>query len=368
MQDSLNILQLPDDIGYWLVRADGGKYYEDFMQNNFISISDNEITIEMIRNRVESSIAGVTLDHYKNIYKEIFKGWTSQQIAHGASRTHKFMDEMKIGDLVLVPSKKSSHFIIGIITSDPYEVDKDVLDNKVEVHHAVNPYLKRRNIKWIKEVPRKDISEKLYWILSAHQTIFDLEEEKEYINQLLSPIYIQDGICHGTLRISKQEGLNQNEWYDLYTIIKEQTKDTEEVIIRSNVQSPGLIELVTTNPITTISIMIALSGAVFGKVKFGGIELQGILPFFQSFRKGEIEIKKAKKEVEMMDLDKKFKEIENERAQLELEKEKTSWEIEKIKKEAELVRERLQISNFDAGKTLSSVEKQMDNDDISDVD
>lgn len=28
--NEVGILEIPKDIGYWLVRADGGKYYEDF--------------------------------------------------------------------------------------------------------------------------------------------------------------------------------------------------------------------------------------------------------------------------------------------------------------------------------------------------
>ncbi|WP_400194596.1 hypothetical protein [Lysinibacillus telephonicus] len=365
MEDSINILHIPDDIGYWLVRADGGKYYDDFLINNFIAVSDNEITLEAIKSRDSDSIAGTTIEHYKALYSEIFKGWSSQQISHGASRTNKFVNEMKIGDIILVPSKKSTHFIIGIITSEVYEIPIEKLESKIEVQYAVTPYLKRRSVQWIKEVPRNEISEKLYWILSAHQTIFDLKEQKEYINQLLSPIYIQEGFCHGTLKISKKEGLNQNEWYDLYSIIKKQTENKEEVIIKSNVQSPGLIELVTANPFTTLSIMIALSGAIFGEISIGGIKLQGILPFYQSFRKGEVDIKKAKKELEILELDRKAKEIGNDRAQFELDKEKSLWETEITKKEAELVRERLQISNFDAGKVIQS-ETQMDSVDVSD--
>src|SRR5690606_34184335 len=102
--ERIEVLEIPDETGYWLLRADGGKYYEDFFLNNFIAISDNEITLEKINESHDNSIAGITLDHYKNIYKEEYPEWTNQQIAHAASRTEKFVNQMKIGDLVLVPS------------------------------------------------------------------------------------------------------------------------------------------------------------------------------------------------------------------------------------------------------------------------
>lgn len=356
-----NILEIPNDMGYWLVRADGGKYYEDFFLGNFIAVSDNEITLEMITKYSKGSLVGITTDFFKDIYSEVYKGWTSQQIAHAVSRTQKFIVEMKIGDLVLVPSRNSKNFLIGIITSDVYQITEDDVTAKIEVNYAINPYLKRRKVQWLKEIPRCEISDKLYWILSAHQTIFNLEENKENINQLLAPVYIQDGLCHGTIKISKKEGLNANEWYDLYSIIKKHSDNIEEeMIIKSNVQSPGLIEFVTENYGTIIAVTTVLSGFLIGEVNIVGIKIKGILPYFQSHKKGKIEM-------EVMTEDKKAKQLENERTQFELEKDREIWETKKLENQAERLRLELQISNFDAGRVFED-QTQMDNQDDQDAD
>ena len=363
-----SILEIPNDTGYWLVRADGGKYYDDFFLNNFIAVSDNEITLEKISKYNQGSLVGITTDFFKDIYSKEYSGWTSQQIAHAVSRTQKFIVEMKIGDLILVPSRNSKDFLIGIITSDVFEIAEEEVTSKVEVKYAINPFLKRRKVQWLKEISRGEISEKLYWILSAHQTIFNLEENKEYINQLLAPVYIQDGLCHGTIKISKKEGLNANEWYDLYSIIKKQSENTEEeVIVKSNVQSPGLIEFVTENPVTVFSITMVLSAVLWGEINIAGIKVKGILPYFQAHRKGKIEIEKGKKELAMMDEDTKAKQLENERAQFELEKDREIWETKKIEVEAERLRHQLQISNFDAGRVFEG-QTQMDNQDVQNAD
>lgn len=248
LNEQIQILDIPNDIGYWLVRADGGKYYEDFFLNNFIAVSDNEVTLEMIKECAKYSIAGITIDHYKELYVKTYSKWTNQQIAQAASRTQKFLDEIKVGDLVLVPSKRSTHFLIGVITSDVYEISEKDITSREQVHYAINPFLKRRKVRWVKEVSRGEISEKLYWMLSAHQTIFDLQNQRDYINQLLAPIYIQNGKCHGTIKISKKKGLNSNEWYDLYSLIKKYSDTaSQEVIVKTNVQSPGLIEFISDN-------------------------------------------------------------------------------------------------------------------------
>lgn len=357
----INILEIPSDTGYWLLRANGGKYYDDFFLNNFIAISDNEITLKLIEEAENRSFAGITNDHYKELYTNQYPDWSNQQIAHAVGRTQKFVEEMKIGDLVLVPSRRSTTFLLGVINSEVYEITDKETTVGANVQYAISPYLKRRKVFWIKEIPREQISEKLYWILSAHQTIFDLKEHKEYINQLLSPIYIQNGLCHGTMKISKKEGLNSDEWYELYSIIKKYSDQTsDEVVIKSNVQSPGLIEFVVSNPVTTLTLMMVLTAPIVADIDYKGIKMKGIIPFFISLRKENMEHKKTQKELELIDLDKRAKEIEIKRAEFELKKDKEIYE--QTKKETEVIRLRnqLRISSFDAGKTVVT-ETKMDN-------
>ncbi|MBM7645068.1 hypothetical protein JOD45_001279 [Scopulibacillus daqui] len=267
---------------------------------------------------------------------------------------------MKVGDLILVPSKRSTSFLLGIINSTVYEIKDDEVPSGENVHYAINPYLKRRKVYWLKEVSRSEISEKLYWVLSAHQTIFDLQDQKDYVNQLLSPIYIQNGTCHGTVKISKREGLNSDEWYKLYSAIKKYADQVpEEIVVKSNVQSPGLIEFVSNNYGTILAVTIALGGFLIGEVKILGIKSQGIIPYFQSHKKRKIENKKAEKELELMDEEKKAKQLENKKAEFELYKEKEMWQIKK-EIEAEQIRQQLQISSFDAGRIVGD-QTQTDN-------
>ncbi|GAA0343708.1 hypothetical protein ACFQ4Z_02910 [Oceanobacillus oncorhynchi subsp. oncorhynchi] len=342
-ETQVNVLKIPDSTGYWLLRADGGKYYEDFFLNNFIAISDNEITLEKMKVYDDNNLAGITTEDLKLLYKENYDSWSPQQVAHATGRTEKFCIEMKIGDLVLVPAKRSTKFLLGIICSEVYELTNQELNSSKEVHYSISPYHKRRDIKWIKEVSRSEISEKLYWLLSAHQTIFNLQEQKEHVNQLLSPIYIQNGICHGSIKISKKEGVTANEWYELYSSVKQYTDlTTEKVIIKSNVQSPGLMEFVSDNVYSIVAITAVLSGFIIGEINFVGIKIKGILPYYQQHKKQKIDM-------EVKEEEKRSKQIENERAEFELYKDKEIWEIKK-EKEVEQLRGQLQISSFDAGR------------------
>lgn len=347
-----DILKIPDDMGYWLLRADGGKFYEDFFLNGFIAISDNNVDLKSINTLEEKSIAGITIDHIKELYQKEYPDRSNQQIAHAASRTHKFYSEINIGDLILVPSKRSEYFLLGIVKSGMYEITKDGITSGKEVHYPINTYLKRRRVSWVKEVSRIEIPDKLYWILSAHQTIFNLEDDRAYINQLLSPIYIQNNVTHGAIKISKKEGLISGEWFELHSVIKRYSdKSNDEVTIKSNVQSPGIIEFVSSDTTTILSIVIVLSAGIIGDVSIFGFKFKGIIPYIQSH-------KKITKEIEVLDEEKKSIQIDNDRKKFELEKDKEIWDTKK-ETEAEL-KEQLKISSFDAGKTVGE-QTQKDN-------
>ncbi|QTD40636.1 hypothetical protein [Sporosarcina sp. Te-1] len=106
------ILEIPKDTKYWLVRADGGKFYDDFLLNNYIAISDDEITLDAINEFPQlNTDVGRTIEGYKSLYKEKYEKWNNQQIAHAASRTMKFIDEIKENDIVVVPSHRSSNLM-----------------------------------------------------------------------------------------------------------------------------------------------------------------------------------------------------------------------------------------------------------------
>lgn len=341
---NIKILKIPSDIGHWLLRADGGRYYEDFSFNDFVAISDNEIKLHSLKRLDKDSIAGITIDHIKKLYSDQYHEWSNQKIAHAAGRTHRFYKGIKKGDLILVPSRRSTHFLLGVITSEVYEVTEDDIKPVKEVSYSICNYHKRRNVYWVKEVARKEISDKLYWILSAHQTIFNLEEDKDYINQLLSPIYVYNNNCHGTIKINKHTNINTDEWFQLHSIIKTYSDQTDdEVFVKSNVQSPGLIEFVSNNPEIVFSIVMLLSAGVAGKINFGVFKFEGILPFIQSYKKNQ-------KELDIMEEEYKSKQIKNERDRFELDKDKEAWK--KQKETEEELRTQLQISNFDAGRVV----------------
>jgi restriction system protein len=335
------ILEIPQSTNYWLVRADGGKYYDDFFLNDFIAIADNEVTLEKISIEESlSSIAGLTIESYKKIYTESYPKMNPQQISHAASRTMNFINFIKVNDIVLVPSHRSTEFLLGIVISEVYEISEEelLIDSGVG-HYPKCHYKKRRNIIWLKVIDRESISEKMYWILSAHQSIFNLNNYSDHIDKLLSPVYIKGENCYGILKVNVSRGINLNEWMELYQEVQNISgENASQIIIKSNVQSPGLIDFITN--IKNLTILLTafgtLTGILFTKVQIGKTEILGIIPYF--FNEGKISRKSMK--------------LDNEMKEIELEQKKAELISYMKEKNIPPISEKLEITTFTSGKVV----------------
>lgn len=376
----LSILEIPSDISYWLVRANGGTYYEDFFLNNFISIGDNDITLNDLNNITNNNTdESKILQLYKELYqsKRGKQNLNTQQIAHAASRTFKFVNEISIGDIVIVPSRRSERFVIGIVESDPFEITNADIEKK-KSKFPIDENHKRREVRWIKEVNRNDISEKLYWIFSAHQSILCLNDNSDYINRLISPIYIQDKQFHGVIKINTKKDITSTEWYDFYSLVKQIDQlNKSATSVKPNVQSPGIIEFISQNWESIASSIAILTGIVFGEVDIKGARIQGIVPYLKNQRNRELDIKLKELEIEKKKLEIKDKELEIKSKEIDIKTKESNilksssptLNLKELKNMciAENISKALEISTFDAGRIVSS-QKQMENDGYLDED
>lgn len=343
------ILEIPDGTNYWLVRANGGKYYHDFLLNNFIATSDDEITLEAIENFPQlKPPLGPTTEGYKLLYQQKYDDWNNQQIAHAAGRTKKFIDDLKVNDVVIVPSHSSTHFIIGIVTSDPYEeVHSEHLSAD---HYIICPYLKRREVFWIKEVPREAISEKMYWILSSHQSILPLNDHSEYIDKLFAPVYMKSGFCHGVLKVDKMEGIKSSEWYRLYGVVEDIKAEDAVVTVKSNVESPGILVFISAHYPAILATTVALTGLTIGQINICGFKSVGLYRYF--FGEEKLQRDKVGLEIEGQRLDNELKSLEVIERKRELGITDSEDEIKEAENTAHKLSNELMVSAFNPGKTL----------------
>ena len=110
-------------------------------------------------------------DSYYKLYNEVYPNNSKQSIANSAGQLFRFVNEAKIGDYVIYPTKFNRMINIGIIESDYYFDEKE------------NEYNQQRKVKWIKEFPRIDFSQGALYEIGSFTTFFRV---KHYADEFLN--------------------------------------------------------------------------------------------------------------------------------------------------------------------------------------
>lgn len=170
MDNILEILEIPEKTKYWLVRAGKGEEYEDFKKTGIIGLRYDKLTLDEInsikntpikvqkyitytnkngkiiqRKRSEKAIMRDKENFYKTMYKSsISKHYklSKSAVAQIASRIENFVQKMSIGDIIMVPYISSRKFLVGVITSDTYEITREEqqkLEEKAQREFVLTP-------------------------------------------------------------------------------------------------------------------------------------------------------------------------------------------------------------------------------------
>ena len=321
MDKKIELIELKSNTRYWLVRADGGKYYEHFKHHSFISVHHNEITLEKLQSSTLLLTKEKNIEYYKMQILAEHKddNWTKHKIAFAANRLYSFIEEMTIGDYVIVPSYKSNHFLIGQITGEVKEVHLPE-ESSLNYEFDTTTDSKRRKIKWINEVPRRKINPKfLYSTLTMHQSIIEVTQYSKYIDGLISPLYLKEGKLNLKLNVNTEKPITSQMWKSLYSVIDliRNEKLDEEITVTTNVESPGDINLTTIVKFVSdhkdfLNYGILSLAVLFGDVDIKIAKIKGVVPTLISIGERLEEKRKLKIENDsaMIDLETKEKDVE----------------------------------------------------------
>lgn len=358
----LKILEIPKETKYWLVRAGRGEEYEDFKQSSSIGIQYNQISLENLiqlekisinvpeltpsgRKRKSETIEKEYNKKKKDLYTIlVLRNIRPKPSKNGASqigsRLQNFYNKMNIGDIVIVPYRSSRKFLIGIISSEMYELTDDEyleLKNKVELNsigQKISVCRKRRKITWVNEVNREWINPKLLYTINMHQSIIDITDYGKYIDGLLSPVYIKDNVIYGKISVRTKDNINSEVWETLYKTINKLKNKDDVIDIKSNVESPGSLLL----SMGIGAIYIGVSGFI-GCVLYFSKEISVLGVKFQGIKRSLNEEKKEK-------LENKNLEIKNEKDKIELKKLQKDQILEDKKRELDLLEIEKKISDL----------------------
>ena len=355
----LKILEIPKETKYWLVRAGRGEEYEDFKQSSSIGIQYNQISLENLiqlekisinvpeltpsgRKRKSETIEKEYNKKKKDLYTSlVLRNIRPKPSKNGASqigsRLQNFYNKMNIGDIVIVPYRSSRKFLIGIISSEMYELTDDEyleLKNKVELNsigQKISVCRKRRKITWVNEVNREWINPKLLYTINMHQSIIDITDYGKYIDGLLSPVYIKDNVIYGKISVRTKDNINSEVWETLYKTINKLKNKDDVIDIKSNVESPG-----------SLLLSMGIGGTIFSficcvlyfskEISVLGVKFQGITRSLNEEKKEKLENKNL--------------EIKNEKDKIELKKLQKDQFLEDKKRELDLLEIEKKISDL----------------------
>jgi len=262
METKINSSELLDLIpsinsqkNYWLVRTSSGANYDDFINGGYIAIGWNEITLfdlnqinlfpgnkplfDTIRDKVKSERDEDDSENSRGI-----QAYQSRSIG----QLLKFAYEIKKGDIVVIPSYNSDKLAFGevlatpILTSDSIKFGSDKCE-----------YDKRKRVRWLKtNVSRSTLDSNLYKFIFAHQTINNISEYSEHINNFLFDFYQLEGKYSLVLRVrskAKIDAFAMNQFYSDLLYFIDYFSDSEEneekqLSVTFDLQSPGTIVFV----------------------------------------------------------------------------------------------------------------------------
>lgn len=221
----------PEGQRIWLVRASGGKHFQNFLKHGVVAIAHIDKLIkkhafeevpsrEILRSYLEAESDSffdsplAALKKLDNISAELepdielaeeeyFE--SKMSLANREAQVNNFAQEMHVGDLVVTLCK--THIAIGQFTSGAY-IDQDVLVNKIyrgskEVKVEYLESKLRRDVSWGKPISRELLSAGLKKPLLARNTVSCLDEYWDKIYCLIYPVFVRLDVVYFSNRVAK---------------------------------------------------------------------------------------------------------------------------------------------------------------------
>ena len=194
----------------WMVRAGKDAFLIDaFKQRNIVALGWGL-----------GNLKDKSADDIKKLMRETYPDESKYSLGIASSQVIKFRHMIEKGDYVLSYNPSSRKYLIGEITSDYYysmDLENEGIDY-IKVHNDT------RDVKWLGEVSRDNLSVSTKNTLGAITTLFNINEEaeKDILNVLNNKKSVIDG------------GEDESEDEDV-SILKEDIKDKSIEFIKDKV-------------------------------------------------------------------------------------------------------------------------------------
>ncbi|WEG13798.1 hypothetical protein PU629_05375 [Pullulanibacillus sp. KACC 23026] len=267
IMNELPIVKIDSSRNYWLVRTQAGQYHDQFYFEEYVAIGWNEFNDPR-------DFEGNNDDAIKKDIEKVYPDSKQPGLIFGQIK--RFYHEIKVGDVVIIPTENSTHVSFGTIESHPFIEEI----SETDIEEGVCPFQKRRKVDWIKTVKRADLDPYLYRLLHSNQTISNANAYAPFIDRTLHSLYIKNGQANLVIPIKKQGKIpaldlidfvnsmvNLVDEVNLLELTNEKFNKRKDLDIKLNVQSPGIVHFFSDSPYVILGIGVLLVFIVGGKFK-----------------------------------------------------------------------------------------------------
>ena len=265
------ILVVNPEENYWLFRAgNGAEYFSEFYSLNKIGMAWDKLETLGQLNSKE-----VIADEVKRLYPENTSPWTI------SSKIYKFVHDIKVGDIVVMPDENKKQIAFGKIISNDTTIktgeDRDMTVDNGNTDGSISGFInKYRAVKWIKLVPGEELSPSLKQYLNSPHTISSLKNNSIYeINKVLNDVFILNEKLYIRYKVLTKKSVYAKDMGLFFNLISYAEEIAtlikgEEVKIetKTNVSSPG--DIVAIGVVCTTVLGILASIVTGGKIEVEG--------------------------------------------------------------------------------------------------
>lgn len=156
-------------VNMWIVRAGENAFLIDDFKN---------LSIVAIGWKI-GDLSGKNPDEIKQIMKEKYSEASSTSLGLNSAQVIKFACEFEIGDYVISYNSATRNYLVGKISSDYYFSDK-----LAKKHNIGESYCHFRDVEWIGETSRDDLTKTSLSPLKSVMTIFNINNSAK--NEILT--------------------------------------------------------------------------------------------------------------------------------------------------------------------------------------
>lgn len=304
---SFKIPQINSKIHFWMVRTQGGHFYNEFKKNSYIAFGWNIID------------KGTDLKN-ERLIKIINDYYDKKRGGVAISKCDSFINKIQENDIILIPNKGLGEIIIAL-AGKYYEDDSKTMEAEQEVLWKIKhkeelleeiecPYKKRRKITILRVVSGSEINPHLYKTLRNYSGIDDINEHAAYILSMLFDAFIFDNDLHISLKVRQSKDIAL---YDLSGILYGTSRyfshfiKKENVTAKVNICSEGdiyiflkdALELINTHGSTFVKCFLTLVGGTYGIIKLKEIPqfLKEIVTIKDAYKQEQISTEMKQEEL-----------------------------------------------------------------------